>query len=92
MQIDTAAIRVFLSRDLMDLLIRIGLIAFVTILCARIFAPFTGLLLWALILAVALYPPASQPGQSPRGKAGLGGHPLSHWRTAADWCAHRHAG
>jgi predicted PurR-regulated permease PerM len=40
----------------MDLLIRVGLIAFVTILCARIFAPFTGLLLWALILAVALYP------------------------------------
>jgi len=56
MQIDTAAVRTFLSRDLMDLLIRIGLIAFVTILCARIFAPFTGLLLWALILAVALYP------------------------------------
>ena len=51
MQIDTAAIRAFLSRDLMDLLIRVGLIAFVTILCARIFAPFTGLLLWALILA-----------------------------------------
>jgi predicted PurR-regulated permease PerM len=40
----------------MDLLIRVGLIALVTILCARIFAPFTGLLLWALILAVALYP------------------------------------
>jgi predicted PurR-regulated permease PerM len=40
----------------MDLLIRVGLIAFVAILCARIFAPFTGLLLWALILAVALYP------------------------------------
>ena len=56
MQIDNAAIRAFLSRDLMDLLIRVGLIAFVTILCARIFAPFTGLLLWALILAVALYP------------------------------------
>ena len=56
MQIDNAAIRAFLSRDLMDLLIRVGLIAFVAILCARIFAPFTGLLLWALILAVALYP------------------------------------
>ena len=56
MQIDNAAIRAFLSRDLMDLLIRVGLIAFVAILCARIFAPFTGLLLWALVLAVALYP------------------------------------
>jgi predicted PurR-regulated permease PerM len=56
MQIDKTAIRAFLSRDLMDLLIRVGLIAFVAILCARIFAPFTGLLLWALVLAVALYP------------------------------------
>ena len=56
MQTDNAAIRAFLSRDLMDLLIRVGLIALVAILCARIFAPFTGLLLWALVLAVALYP------------------------------------
>jgi predicted PurR-regulated permease PerM len=56
MQIDNAAIRAFLSRDLMDLLIRVVLIVFVAILCARIFAPFTGLLLWALVLAVALYP------------------------------------
>jgi predicted PurR-regulated permease PerM len=56
MQINNATIRAFLSRDLMDLLIRAGLIAFVTILCVRIFAPFAGLLLWALILAVALYP------------------------------------
>ena len=56
MQLDNAAIRTFLSRDLLDLLIRIGLIAFVTVLCVRIFSPFTGLLLGALILAVALYP------------------------------------
>jgi len=54
--VDSAAIRAFVSRDFMDLLIRVGLIAFVTILCVRIFAPFTVLLLWALILAVALYP------------------------------------
>ena len=56
MQIDNATIRAVLSRDLMDLLIRAGLIVFVTILCFRILAPFTGLLLWALILAVSLYP------------------------------------
>jgi predicted PurR-regulated permease PerM len=56
MQLDNAAIRAFLSRDLLDLLIRIGLIAFVTVLCVRIFAPLTGLLLGALILTVALYP------------------------------------
>jgi predicted PurR-regulated permease PerM len=56
MQRDSAAIRAFVCRDLIDLLIRVGLIAFVTILCVRIFAPFTGLLLCASVLAVALYP------------------------------------
>ena len=56
MQTDNTTSRILLSRDLMDVMIRVGLIAFVVILCARIFAPFAGLMLWALILAVALYP------------------------------------
>jgi len=56
MQPDTATFRKLLSEDLMDVMIRIGLIAFVLIMCARIFSPFAGLVLWALILAVALYP------------------------------------
>jgi len=56
MQADNATIRNFLSRDLMDVLIRVGLIAFVVVICVRVFAPFVGLVLWALILAVALYP------------------------------------
>lgn len=56
MQTDIALFRKLLSKDLMDVMIRIGLLALVVILCARVFAPFTGLMLWALILAVALYP------------------------------------
>lgn len=56
MQLDTAGLRKVLSRDLVDVLIRIGLIALVVVMCVKIFAPFAGLMLWALILAVALYP------------------------------------
>lgn len=56
MQVDSAILRNLLSKDLTDVLIRVGLIAFVVIMCVRVFAPFAGLVLWALILAVALYP------------------------------------
>jgi len=45
-----------LAKDLMDVVIRIGLIALLIFLSFRTFAPFMGLMLWALILAVALYP------------------------------------
>jgi len=44
------------SNELMDVLISFGLIAFVVVMSARVFAPFAGLMLWSLILAVALYP------------------------------------
>jgi len=56
MQSDNTTFRKLLSKDLMDLMIRLGLVAFVVVLCVRIFAPFAGLMTWALILAVALYP------------------------------------
>ena len=56
MQLDDTTIRRLLSHDLTDVMIRIGLIALVVVLCVRIFAPFLGVMLWALILAVALYP------------------------------------
>lgn len=42
--------------ELMQALIRVGLIAFIAIECVQIFAPFAGIMLWALILAVTLYP------------------------------------
>lgn len=56
MQSDNTTLRNFLSKDLTDVLIRVSLIAFVVVICVRVFAPFMGLVLWALILAVALYP------------------------------------
>jgi predicted PurR-regulated permease PerM len=45
----------FASR-LLDVLIRAGLILVVAILCYRVFAPFLTLTLWAVILAVTIYP------------------------------------
>jgi predicted PurR-regulated permease PerM len=41
---------------LLDVLIRAGLVLAVAILCYRVFAPFLTLTLWAVILAVTLYP------------------------------------
>jgi len=56
MQLDTALFRKYLSEDLTDIMIRLGLIAFLVVMSVRIFSPFMGLMLWALILAVTLYP------------------------------------
>lgn len=56
MQTDNTAFRALMSKDLTDILIRVGLIALLVVLCVKIFAPFLPLMLWALILAVTLYP------------------------------------
>jgi len=56
MQQDMALIRKNLSRDLTDVMIRLGLVAFLVVMSVKIFSPFMGLMLWALILAVTLYP------------------------------------
>jgi predicted PurR-regulated permease PerM len=45
-----------LSSRLMDVLIRAGLVLAVAMLSYRVFAPFLTLTVWALILAVTLYP------------------------------------
>jgi predicted PurR-regulated permease PerM len=44
------------ARLLLDVLIRGGLILALVLLCYRVFAPFVVLMVWALILAVTLYP------------------------------------
>ncbi|WP_420233509.1 AI-2E family transporter [Pseudomonas sp. ABY48] len=44
------------SRNLLDVLIRAGLIAVLVIFCFQIFSPFRDLMLWSLILAITLYP------------------------------------
>jgi predicted PurR-regulated permease PerM len=45
-----------LARLLLDVLIRAGMTLALVLLCYRIFSPFLVLMVWALILAVALYP------------------------------------
>jgi predicted PurR-regulated permease PerM len=45
-----------LVKTFTDTMIKLGVIAFVLVMCIRIFEPFIGLMLWALILAIALYP------------------------------------
>ncbi len=44
------------SRSMLDVLIRAGLLAVMVIFCFRIFSPFLDLMLWAVILAITLYP------------------------------------
>lgn len=56
MQLDYPTIRKLLSKDFTDAVVRIGLIAVLVIMSVRVIAPFANLLLWALILAIALYP------------------------------------
>ncbi|MEM6545666.1 MAG: AI-2E family transporter [Pseudomonadota bacterium] len=46
----------FPKRELLDFFIRLGLIILAVIACERIFAPFIPIMLWALTLAVAMYP------------------------------------
>jgi predicted PurR-regulated permease PerM len=45
-----------LERRLLDVLIRAGLIVVLALLCYRVFSPFVVLMVWASILAIALYP------------------------------------
>lgn len=56
MQLDDSTLRKLRSRDFTNVVIRIGLIAFLVVMCVRVFAPFAHLVVWALILAIALYP------------------------------------
>lgn len=45
-----------MSQGLLDVLIRAGLIAVLATYCYQIFYPFLNLMIWALILAITLYP------------------------------------
>ena len=59
------------STRLLDTLIRAGLLVALTMLCYRIFAPFLTLMVWALILAVTLYPLHQALAARLRGRQGL---------------------
>lgn len=59
------------SELLLDVLIRAGLIFALAALCFQIFAPFLTLMVWAVILAVALYPLHQFLADKIGGKQGL---------------------
>jgi len=60
-----------MSTELTEAVIRIGLIAFLVFMCARVFSPFADLMLWALILAIALYPVHQALANLVGGRSGL---------------------
>src|SRR3954467_5850087 len=60
-----------ISTRLLDVLIRAGLIVAMTALCYRVFSPFLTLMVWALILAVTLYPLHQMLARKMGGKQGL---------------------
>ena len=45
-----------LSRRLLDVFVRVGLVLALVLLCYLIFSPFLTMMLWALILAITIYP------------------------------------
>jgi predicted PurR-regulated permease PerM len=60
-----------LSSRLLDVLIRAGLVLAIVLLCYRIFSPFLTLMVWALILAVAIFPLHQMLARRMGGKQGL---------------------
>jgi predicted PurR-regulated permease PerM len=56
MQLDEKNLQLSISGDLRTTLVRIGIIISLVYLCAKVFSPFVYLILWAVILAVALFP------------------------------------
>lgn len=56
MELDKDQVRKVFAKDLTEVFITIGIIAVLAYMSVRIFAPFMGLVLWGLILAVTLYP------------------------------------
>ena len=60
-----------LSRQLLDVFIRAGIIFALVLFCYRIFSPFLGLMAWSVILAVTLYPVHQKLARRMGGKQGL---------------------
>jgi predicted PurR-regulated permease PerM len=60
-----------LSRRLLDVFIRAGLVFALAALCYRIFSPFISLMAWALMLAVTLYPAHQRLARRMGGRQGL---------------------
>src|SRR5512143_1438990 len=60
-----------LASPLLEVLIRAGLILVMAILCYQVFSPFMPLMVWAVILAVTLYPLHQALANKLGGKQGL---------------------
>ena len=60
-----------LSGRLLDVLIRAGMVFALAVLCYQIFSPFLALMVWALILAVTLYPAHQKLARRMGNKQGL---------------------
>ncbi|HRH13843.1 MAG TPA: AI-2E family transporter [Azonexus sp.] len=60
-----------LSRRLLDVFIRAGLVLALVLLCYQIFSPFLSMMLWALILAITIYPLHQMLAARIGGKQGL---------------------
>jgi predicted PurR-regulated permease PerM len=59
------------SSDLLEVLIRAALIGILAVLCYVVFAPFLTLMVWAVILAVAMYPLHQRLARRIGGRRGL---------------------
>ena len=59
------------ASQLLDVLIRAGLVFALAMLCYRIFSPFLTLMVWAVTLAVAMYPLHQRLAYRLGGKQGL---------------------
>jgi len=68
---NSSNIRRGLSRDLTDTFIRLGLLILLAVACVQVVQPFAGLILWALILAIALYPLQRSVARRLGGRQGL---------------------
>jgi predicted PurR-regulated permease PerM len=71
MSINEATLRKAVSKDLLETLFRFGLVVFLAVMCARVFAPFASLMIWGLILAVALEPLNAKLAARMGGRRGL---------------------
>jgi predicted PurR-regulated permease PerM len=71
MSMNEATLRKILTTDLLETLIRVGLIVFLAVMCARVLAPFANLMIWGLILAVALEPLNAKLAKRLGGRRGL---------------------
>jgi predicted PurR-regulated permease PerM len=60
-----------IAARLLDVLIRAGLILVIVMLCFQVFSPFLNLMIWALILAVCLYPLHQSVAAKLGGRQGL---------------------